>query len=235
MSLSADGNEPRPHAVGLFAKPPVAGEVKTRLHPPLSLAQAAALYAGFLGDLTAMLNGEEAWDWVLYSTDPARQRATWPSDAPQPRRIAPQRGRDLGARMLQALTELLHGRRGALLIGSDHPTLPAAHIHLAFERLADHDVVLGPSNDGGYYLVGLREPQPELFEAMTWSTPDVLPQTLDRIHRAGRSVFQLPEWYDVDTAEDLARLRGDLATDRGRLGVDDSCPRTRRLLAEMDG
>jgi len=97
-----------------------------------------------------------------------------------------------------------------LIIGSDAPTLPRAHLHQALDELMAHDVVIGPSDDGGYYLIGARVPVPELFVDVHWSTAEVLPTTLQRL--GGRSSVILPPWHDIDSAEDLERLKQALTT-----------------------
>ncbi len=198
-------------AVGLFAKPAVPGQVKTRLIPPLTPPQAATLYAAFLADVATTLATGNAWDWVVFSTDPQAQRATWPDPAPRPSAWYRQEGPDLGARMDHALTRLLEeGRPAALLVGSDHPTLDPAILTRGVVSLEQAEVVLGPSTDGGYYLVGTTRPQPELFRDMPWSSPEVLGRTLSRIRGLGLRLADLPPWYDVDTPEDLHFLRSHL-------------------------
>jgi hypothetical protein len=217
-------------AVGLFAKPVRSGRVKTRLTPPLTADEAAGLYGAFLADLANMLAGDPAWDWTVYSPDPEAQRATWPEAAAPPPAWGRQEGTDLGERMENALTALLGGGRpGAILVGSDHPSLDAAALHRGLELLGSSDVVLGPTLDGGYYLVGLRIPRPGLFRDIPWSTPRVLERTLDRIVDLGLRPGILPPWYDVDTPADLAFLRTHL---RGLAlaGPDGPCPITRRAL-----
>jgi hypothetical protein len=117
-------------------------------------------------------------------------------------------------------------------VGSDHPALPLALVHRAFERVeAGADVVLGPAEDGGYYLIALgpKAAAPRLFEGIAWSTDQVLAATLDRCRELGLSVELLPEASDVDTPEDLRRLAARMA-EEGDLG----CPRTRALLASLD-
>jgi rSAM/selenodomain-associated transferase 1 len=218
--------------VGLFAKPPRAGRVKSRLVPPLTEEEAAGLYTAFLGDLAEMLGAEgDAWRWWVYSTDPEEQETLWPAAAPRPTGWRRQVGVDLGERMHEALSELLAERaEAAVLIGSDHPTLSPAFLEEAFDLLANADVVLGPSLDGGYYLVGTNRPQPSLFEGVAWSTPSVLQQTLERIRGAGLRAAFLPPWYDVDTAADLHFLRTHLLA--VELGASlPPCPRTRSWLA----
>lgn len=215
--------------IGLFAKPPLPGRVKTRLTPPLTPEEAAGLYASFLSDLALMLDSEPSWDWVVYSTRPGEQEATWEAGVPRPKAWREQRGADLGARMESALGELLaEGRPAAALLGSDHPTISAEQIRSAMDALREADVVFGPTLDGGYYLVGLSRPAPGLFDGVPWSTPEVLEATLDRVDRLGLRPAFLPPWYDVDTPADLAFLRGHLeALVRVR---PEACPRTRERL-----
>jgi rSAM/selenodomain-associated transferase 1 len=195
-------------AVALFAKPIVPGRVKTRLSPPLSATEGAILYAAFLTDLAHMLDSGSGWDWMVYSTEPARQRDTWPERAPHPCAWRQQHGTDLGERIETALEELLsEGREAAVVVGSDHPSLGAETIGDAFAALATADVVLGPTRDGGYYLVGLKAPSSGLLRGIPWSTRHVLERTLDRIEERELVPALLPLWYDVDTVDDLRFLR----------------------------
>jgi hypothetical protein len=216
--------------VGLFAKPPRPGKVKSRLVPSLSPEDAAGLYAAFLGDLAETLGAGDAWRWWVYSTDPEEQRTSWPEGAPLPAGWRHQVGGDLGERMHHALAELLEEAEAAVLVGSDHPTLPPRFLHRAFSELeAGADVVLGPSLDGGYYLVGTRRPRPTLFEGMEWSRPSVLARTEERAREAGLRAVRLPRWYDVDTMADLHFLRTHLAVSETEAPLP-SCPRTRAWL-----
>ena len=220
-------------AVGLFTKPVVPGRVKTRLCPPLTPGEAAVLYRAFLVDLTRMLETADV-DWVVFSTDPAGQRDTWPSDAATPREILPQVGDDLGARMLHALRHLNgDGSVPAVLIGSDHPTLSPAHLRAAFTALGSTEMVFGPSTDGGYVLVGARTPRRELFEGIAWSTSTVLAETLDRAEAHGIRCAFLDPWYDVDDAGDLAFLRLHLRALELEHGEAAPCPATRRALRDL--
>lgn len=130
----------------------------------------------------------------------------------EPRR---QRGDGLGPRLRHAFgTAFDEGADRVVVVGSDHPTLPTAHIERAFVELDGADAVLGPTSDGGYYAVGLRAPAwpaaGELFEGIPWSTPEVLAATEARGHRLGLELRRLPAWYDVDEPAELERLRRDL-------------------------
>ncbi len=202
----------KPVAVAIMAKAPRAGDVKTRLCPPLSPTEAATLSRCFLLDKIVQVRAlKDAQPVVAYTPDEAR--AEFEALAPGFALVA-QRGADLGARLLTSLATLLgRGHAGALAIDSDTPTLPTAFLQQAVDRLADPtvDVVLGPTEDGGYYLIGMRTARAELFEAMEWSTPRVLAETLRRAAAAGLRVACVPPWFDVDRPEDLARLRDALA------------------------
>jgi rSAM/selenodomain-associated transferase 1 len=124
--------------------------------------------------------------------------------------LVAQRGSDLGARLHATLAGLLAaGHAGAIAVDSDTPTLPAAFLQQAVDCLIrpGPDVVLGPTEDGGYYLIGVRLAHHELFDAMPWSTSEVLDLTLRRAAAAGLRATCLPSWFDVDTPHDLERLR----------------------------
>jgi rSAM/selenodomain-associated transferase 1 len=121
----------------------------------------------------------------------------------------PQRGDELGARMEHLITDLQsRGHLGIILIGSDLPALPLEILNRAFTRLSNGDiqVVLGPSRDGGYYLVGMNQPTPAIFANMTWSHDRVLAQTTDRLTRLGISFCLTADWSDLDSVDDLCRL-----------------------------
>jgi hypothetical protein len=140
--------------------------------------------------------------------------------------LLPITGVDIGDCLAQVLGQLLaRGHTQALALNSDGPTLPASHLCRAIAYLDEADVVLGPGEDGGYYLIGLKEPHPALFRDIDWSTERVTAQTLARAEALGLNVALLPAWYDVDTASDLERLRVEVAA-----LPDDAVPHTRRFL-----
>ncbi|MGH7326025.1 MAG: TIGR04282 family arsenosugar biosynthesis glycosyltransferase [Candidatus Rokuibacteriota bacterium] len=205
-----------PVAVAIMAKAPRPGEVKTRLCPPLSPAVAAALYRCFLLDKIEQVRAlKDARPVVAYTPDEAW--AEFEALAPG-FTLVRQHGGDLGARLLASLGALLSdGHRGAIAIDSDTPTLPTAFLQQAVDRMTDPtvDVVLGPTEDGGYYLIGVRAARAELFQEMEWSTPRVLEETLRRAATAGLRLACLPPWFDVDTPDDLVRLRDVLVRQRG--------------------
>jgi rSAM/selenodomain-associated transferase 1 len=145
------------------------------------------------------------------------------------RRLVAQGGGDLGARMLRALQPLLDvSPDGALLVGTDIPLLTADHLREAEETLRSNGgVVLGPADDGGYYLIGMREPHAGLFEGIEWGTASVLTDTLRAAERIGVEARLVRSAYDVDTIDDLHRLERDLAT-----AAVDVCPAVRRWFNE---
>jgi hypothetical protein len=198
--------------VAVVAKAPRAGDVKTRLCPPLTPGDAADLHAAFLADTADLVTGLAGVRGAFVFT-PAEDEPYFARLAPAFVRVL-QQGPDLGARLQHAFAALFAtGARVVVAVGADTPTLPAALITDAVSRLADDraDVVLGPTDDGGYYLVGLRRPAPALFDGIAWSTPAVLGETLQRAETAGLRVALLPPWFDVDTPVDLERLEATLA------------------------
>jgi rSAM/selenodomain-associated transferase 1 len=196
-------------ALAVMAKAPVAGQVKTRLCPPLVPAEAAALARCFLLDRLEQL-GELSDADGLVAFAPKEREPEMRSVLPAGARLVPQEGADLGARLDRVLTDLLaEGYAAALAVDADSPTLPTAYLRRACAVLRDPaiDVVVGPCEDGGYYLIGLRAPAPALFRDMPWSTAAVTQETLARAGRLGLRLALLPSWFDVDRGEDLARLR----------------------------
>jgi rSAM/selenodomain-associated transferase 1 len=214
-------------ALAVMAKAPAVGRTKTRLCPPLTLAQAAELYEALLRDTIHLAAGLDGVQLAVALTPPeaADLFERW---SPPGTVLLPVSGADIGECLDRVLGWLLaSGHSGAMALSSDGPTLPAMYLQQALARLDQADVVLGPGEDGGYYLVGVREPHPDLFYGIDWSTERVLAQTLDHAAALGLSVALLPPWYDVDTAPDLDRLRAEVAT-----LPQDAVPYTRRLLAK---
>jgi len=195
-------------ALGLMAKAPLEGEVKTRLVPPLTAREAAALNICFLRDMAANINSiGEASGLVVYT--PAGAESAFDGVLPEGFSFLAQRGASLGERLCNATDDLLRQGYGAVcLINSDSPTLPRSILVQAMELLAkDGDrVVLGAAEDGGYYLIGLKHAHRNLFNEIAWSTSDVLARTTQRAAEIDLPVELLPPWYDVDDAATLARL-----------------------------
>jgi uncharacterized protein len=208
--------EPRigPAALVVFAKVPEAGAVKTRLVPPLSPAEATALYDAFLRDALDAFAAPEAFEEaVAVRLYLAGDEAPPPGLAPDGVSVHRQRGNGLGARMEQAFVGTFAAGYGrVVIVGTDHPTLPLAFLAEAFRALdAPRTAVLGPSDDGGYYALGLNDlpaGSAGLF-AMRYSHGAVFDDTLGRIVGAGLRPVVLPPWYDVDDADGLRRLVGE--------------------------
>jgi rSAM/selenodomain-associated transferase 1 len=188
--------------LGIFAKEPVAGRVKTRLCPPLSAAEAAAFYRSCLEETVAAMGGA-GFDLVLFFEGEADYfRRAFPG-----LRLLPQGEGDLGERMERALRTLFaDGFGAAALIGSDTPDLPVALVEEAFVVLRHADVVVAPAGDGGYVLVGERRHVPELFRDIPWSTAGVLAATRQRAVDLEVDFREAGGWEDIDDLVSLQRL-----------------------------
>ena len=187
----------------VFVKEPRPGAVKTRLLPALDAQSAAALYRVLAEEeIRQTAPGAGEYDRLFFYAPPGAgeaMRAWLPG-----RTFLPQRGEDLGARMAAAFDETFRrGARRAAVIGTDVPWVHRGLVAEAFAALDAHDVVLGPTSDGGYYLLALGRPQPALFQDIAWSTASVLTSTLDRAAALGLRVRLLPELPDIDTLDDV--------------------------------
>ena len=199
-----------------MAKVPGATTVKSRLHPSITPERATELYRCFLLDrLDALAALPGIAPVIAFTPDDARSALE--ALAPPGFALVPQRGADLGQRLANLLADLVgRGHPASIAIDSDSPTLPMAYVLEAALKLESSaaDVVLGPCDDGGYYLIGVREPRPEIFEGIPWSSERVTPVTLEKARGLGLRVHLLPSWFDVDTEADLRRLHGELAAGR---------------------
>ncbi len=225
-------------ALTVMAKAPRSGRVKTRLSPPLTLDQTAALNICFLRDTTENL-ATITHGAGLISYTPVGDEALFAGLLPETFALIPQRGDGFGERLLFAAQDILAlGYGSVCLIDSDSPTVPAAAYAQAVQALAapGDRIVLGPSHDGGYYLIGLKQPHPEPFERISWSTSTVLSETRQRCTEAGLEVDELPLWYDVDDAPTLALLESELLQHQPPLFTSlpgYSAPHTRQFLLDM--
>lgn len=218
-------------AVVIMAKEPGPGKVKTRLCPPLAPRQAANLYAAFLFDTVELVSETPGVD-LLLAYDPPSATEFFGRMAPRSVECVTQGAGDMGRRLSRVSRTLFtRGYRKVVILASDTPHLPPNCIRRAFSLLDKTDVVLGPCDDGGYYLVGSRVIEPALFEGIAWSTPAVLEQTTARAEDAGLRWEMLPPCYDVDTIDDLRRLVLDLQAGNGDRTV--ACPHTRTALAAL--
>jgi rSAM/selenodomain-associated transferase 1 len=211
----------------VFAKVPRPGEVKTRLTPFLTPQEAARLYDAFLRDALALYARLEA-DVQLHLAPPLP--ADGLGDVPDRISVHEQRGEGLGPRMAHAFEAAFEdGGDRVAVVGTDHPTLPLSALRRGFEALdTERSVCLGPSADGGFYLLGMRTFVPALFDGMTYSHAQVFDDTLRRAQDADAEVTVLPRWYDVDTPEALRRLLEDLSD------PDVEAPATRAVVADLD-
>ena len=198
-------------ALAVMTKAPRTGEVKTRLIPPLRPEEAAALNICFLSDVTAVIAElcvpGQADGFAAYM--PAGAEAAFDDLLPPGFRLLPQRGANLGERLWHAAEDFFAaGYQAMCLINSDSPTLPTAVLQAAIEALrAPRDrMVLGPADDGGYYLIGLKRAHRRLFQDIEWSSPTVFASTLERAREIGLECTLLPSWYDVDDDASLRRL-----------------------------
>ena len=220
----------------VFVKNPVPGQVKTRLVPYLSPEQAASLYQAFLVDWCNTLSSLSTAHRVVAYTPPESLGAFQTLLGEDPVYI-PQVGASLGERLIAAARWACdQGYARFLLVGSDSPTLPIQYVEHALDLLESRDVVIGPSVDGGYYLIGFSKHGaslsiPTIFEEISWSTEAVFRQTLGKIQVTNTQLGLLPPWYDVDTSTELQLLRDHL------FGIDltgeiSSAPQTYSKLTE---
>jgi rSAM/selenodomain-associated transferase 1 len=222
--LTPPAAQPSERCLVVFTKPATPGRVKTRLIGHLSAASAARLHQALLADTLDALAGGCFELRLAFALDP--EQAIPPAPTPQIATVSRQRGGDLGERLWNALADAARDRRQVAVVGSDLPGLDARRVEDAFAALADADLAIGPTADGGYYLLAARAArlQRRLFSDIEWSSPRVLAQTLDRCRELGLRVATLQEGRDVDLPEDLRWLAGEL--DAGRL----SSPRVARWM-----
>ena len=216
--------------LAIFLKEPRPGLVKSRLAAAVGPEAAASVYRVLAEEVvrrTAPRRGE--FDRVLVFDPPSAEASVGDWLGVEASLLLPQSSGDIGTRMERAFAELFaRGARRVALVGTDVPALGREDVRDALESLDDHDVAIGPATDGGYYLIALKGPHPQLFEGIGWSGPEVLGDTLDRASRHDLSVRVLRTIGDVDTVEDLAaewpRIRP-LLDEHAREGIE----RTLRL------
>jgi rSAM/selenodomain-associated transferase 1 len=223
---------PMPRLV-LFAKRPRPGHVKTRLIPAIGRDRALVLYRAFVADQLRFLRSfRRECDVELCADGP------W---SPDPEfdpllgsvTVTRQGAGDLGRRLLRCFERArAEGARATVVLGTDSPTLPAGHVREALDALdSGAPAVVCPASDGGYVLVGLLRPLAELFREVPWGGPDVLAVTFARARSHGIALRTVTPWYDIDDADDLERLRNELAAPAARRRA----PATTRALAGMTG
>ena len=217
-----------------MTKVPRAGHVKTRLVPPLTPEEAAELNTCFLRDTAAAIKdacGSGGLGVAVYT--PVGFESAYNNILPDSFQLLPQRGDGFGERLALAASDLFrYGFASVCLIDSDSPTVPTAAYAQAVDLLSQPDdrVVLGPSDDGGYYLIGLKKNHRSLFEEIDWSTDRVFEQTKSRAKESGLEVALLPSGYDVDDRASLHRLCQELLDDQV---ATDLAPHTQKFLAAL--
>jgi|SRR6267143_1297293 len=225
-------------AVAIMTKAPQAGKVKTRLTPPLTAEEAALLSICFLRDTATLIakTAREGKARGIAVYTPVGTEAEYRALLPEEFDLVPQRGEALGERVASAFGDLLDlGFESVCLINSDSPTVPPRAFSQAVKILAEPEdrVVLGPSDDGGYYLIGLKKLHRSLFENIEWSTKRVLEQTIIRARENNLQVHLLPTWYDVDDGVTLRRLCRELFAAKENAPVAYPAPATRAYLTEL--
>jgi len=207
--------------ISIFAKIPEPGSVKTRLVPELGAERAAELAEAFLEDTVAMVR-KLTWAECIIAATRAFARPYF-----KPEEVWLQSEGDLGERLEKILRLALKRCRMVLAIGSDTPNLPPAYLDSARQALATSDAVLGPSLDGGFYLIGLKDCPIGVLDGIQWSHSTTLAATIAKLEQFGMKTVLTNPWFDVDSHDDLERLRRQLAADPA------SAPRTAELLRHM--
>ena len=193
-------------ALSVFAKSPILGRCKTRLIPLLGAKAALAAHCELVEHTLGQVAAVDGIPASLWVTEIEQQTQLWSDTWQLP--LVLQEGAGLGERMFRSLENLCGvARQGALLIGTDCPDIDASYISAAGARLLDHDVVLGPAEDGGYGLIGMHQAHKALFQNIDWGTDAVAEQTLCAAEKLQLSVFQMPKVWDVDRPADWQRYR----------------------------
>ena len=217
------------NAVILFARDPVLGQVKTRLSSSLDDETILRLYTCFVEDSLEKIRKVDNADCFV-GIYPSNLSGFFNGIEDSDIRLFIQQGENLGDKMRQAFVDrFADGYKKVVIIGSDSPSLPVSYINQALN--SDKDLMLGPSTDGGYYLIAMTGKVSEVFDGIAWGTEQVLDETLNRVKKAGVSLELLPVWYDVDFPEDLKFLKThlELITQSGLCEVG----KTKKILDEI--
>ena len=223
----------------MVCKTPLAGQSKTRLSPPLTAEQCAGISACFIRDVAATIGslGSGVTGYAVYT--PAGSEPALRELLPHDFRLLLQGGGDLGGRLIKATDDLLaQGHVGSVLVNSDGPTLPSSILRAAVDAVRrGDDVVLSPALDGGYTLIGLSRPHPEIFTGIPWSTADTYKMTLQRAAESALAVTNVPPWYDIDDLASLRVLQAELDGSPPACATAETigggAPATRRFLAAL--
>ncbi len=226
-------------AVAMVCKTPISGQSKTRLSPPLHPEDCARLSACFIRDVAATIHslcGEgDVTGYAVYS--PQGSEPVLQALLPDGFRLLLQSSGDLGDRLIHATAVLLAaGHSAAVLVNADSPTMPRAILREAVDATRSGDrMVIGPALDGGYTLIGLSKPHPEVFSGIAWSTGSVYRETLERARAIALPVVEMPPWYDIDDVDALrmleAELRGTPPACATPLTLAGDAPATQRFLS----
>ena len=215
--------------ITVMAKQPLVGKTKTRLYPTLPLQETANLYQALLLD-TLDLAARQSWADLAVAITPPEAHSYFVSITPPGTILLPVEGQDIGECLALVIEMLLGmGYRKVLALNSDGPSLPPEYLEQAAAYLEHAEVVLGPGEDGGYYLVGMSRLHAGIFQGIAWSTGQVFSQTLERAAELGLRTALTPPWYDVDTPADLLHLQKEMETIS-----PDRLQHSRRFLADMD-
>jgi len=214
--------------VGVFAKQPLAGQAKTRLAQTTSPEWAQRVAQALLEDSLDRFSRIQASRAIVYA--PATAAAFFSPLAQGRYDLIPQCDGDLGHRLHHFFANARrHGYSRIIAVGADSPTLPIDYVEHAFTALEAHDVVIGPAQDGGYYLIGGSLQELAIFDDIPWSSTRVLEVTIECVQKASARLALLPPWYDVDTAADWAMLCDDVRA-RRLAGLDPGVPRAEQLM-----
>lgn len=209
-----------------MTKVPIAGNVKTRLQPSLTVEESACLAECFLHDTLSKISSLKVKLLIAYS--PAEKRDVLEAILTKEQTLIEQKAGNLGDKIFHAFEFAFSTNSDAVVvIGTDSPTFPGEFINQAFERLEESDAVLGATSDGGFYLIGLRKSNKRIFENVEWSSPRTFEQTRRNIESLNLSLSEIPVWYDVDLPEDLAKLKKEL-TENPQIA-----PRTQEFVSRL--
>ncbi|QDU37925.1 2-phospho-L-lactate guanylyltransferase [Maioricimonas rarisocia] len=217
----------------MFVKWPRPGQVKTRLARSVGPGAAVEFYQACVEDMTDRLRQCGDCRILAWAPDSPAAARYFSAVAGEDFDLWLQPQEDLGGRLERFFEDhACHADDRVVVIGSDSPTLPVRYLEAAWDALKRADCVIGPAVDGGYYLVGLRKPVPELFEDIDWDSSTVLAQTIQRVRQVGVKLALLDPWYDVDTLEDVELLSGHLAA-LDAAGETLISPRLRQSLLQL--
>jgi rSAM/selenodomain-associated transferase 1 len=221
-------------AIVIMAKEPRPGLVKTRMVSDLDPIAVSKIYLGFLMDRIQQVREILDVDHYIAYT-PGKAVDFFKEMALESFNLIPQNGRDLGERLSNISHQLFDkGYKKIAIMDSDSPNLPSRFITSSFFYLDSSDIVLGPCEDGGYYLIGLSHDIPEIFADIPWSTSEVVAVTKERANSEGKSIKFLEKWYDVDTKDDLARLKNDLDVYSDNSNDMYFCNNTYNIISKFD-